>query len=80
MCAYRNAESSASSSDRESKSGIGKTPFEMDIGNYRGYYKMRGGPSQDIVSRARVFLGGHDDVKLDVTFSNYDIASFTESS
>ena len=35
----------------------------MDIGNYRGYYKMRGGPSQDIVSRARVFLGGHDDVK-----------------
>ncbi len=46
---------------------LGKTPFEMDIGNYRGYYKMRGGPSQDIVSRARVFLGGHDDVKLDVT-------------
>eukprot|EP01035_Chromulina_nebulosa_P027083 gene27083-35569_t len=31
----------------------------MDIGNYRGYYKMRGGASQDTLSRARVFLGGH---------------------
>ena len=29
----------------------------MDVGNYRGYYKMRQGHSQDVANRARVFLG-----------------------